>query len=83
MIHQDLEAMFIYTVTMGLVGILMAWVVTVLWVGLFAKSVGLGDFTWPKPAEGMWRALLISRFHVFPSPLVSNTRLTIPKKKGW
>jgi hypothetical protein len=30
MIHYDLEAMFMYTVTMGLVGILMAWVVAVL-----------------------------------------------------
>ncbi|KAM0550652.1 hypothetical protein ACHAPJ_008911 [Fusarium lateritium] len=30
MIHYDLDAMFMYTVTMGLVGLLMAWVVIVL-----------------------------------------------------
>ncbi|KAI1080285.1 hypothetical protein F5B20DRAFT_107016 [Whalleya microplaca] len=30
MIHYDLDAMFMYTVTMGLVGLLMAWVVLVL-----------------------------------------------------
>lgn len=30
MIHYDLDAMFLYTVTMGLVGILMAWEVAVL-----------------------------------------------------
>ncbi|KAF4983820.1 hypothetical protein FZEAL_857 [Fusarium zealandicum] len=30
MIHYELDAMFVYTVTMGLVGLLMAWVVIVL-----------------------------------------------------
>lgn len=30
MIHYNLDAMFFYTVTMGLVGLLMAWEVTVL-----------------------------------------------------
>lgn len=30
MIHYDLDAMFMYTVTMGLVGLLMAWIVIVL-----------------------------------------------------
>lgn len=30
MIHYDLDAMFMYTVTMGLVGLLMAWEVAVL-----------------------------------------------------
>jgi hypothetical protein len=30
MIHYDLDAMFIFTVTMGLVALLMAWVVIVL-----------------------------------------------------
>ncbi|KAI5925613.1 hypothetical protein F4810DRAFT_717939 [Camillea tinctor] len=30
MVHYDLDAMFIYTVTMGLVGLLMAWIVLVL-----------------------------------------------------
>jgi high-affinity Fe2+/Pb2+ permease len=30
MIHYGLDAMFIYTVTMGLVGLLMAWIVMVL-----------------------------------------------------
>jgi hypothetical protein len=30
MIHYDLDAMFFYTVTMGLVGLLMAWVVLLL-----------------------------------------------------
>jgi Protein of unknown function (Ytp1) len=30
MIHYDLDAMFMYTVTMGLVGVLMAWEITVL-----------------------------------------------------
>lgn len=30
MIHYDLDAMFFYTVTMGFVGLLMAWVVIVL-----------------------------------------------------
>lgn len=30
MIHYNLDAMFMYTVTMGLVGILMAWEVVVL-----------------------------------------------------
>ena len=30
MIHYDLDAMFFYTVTMGLVGVLMAWVIIVL-----------------------------------------------------
>lgn len=27
MIHYDLDAMFMYTVTMGFVGLLMAWVI--------------------------------------------------------
>lgn len=27
MIHYQLDAMFMYTVTMGLVGVLMAWVI--------------------------------------------------------
>ena len=27
MIHYNLDAMFMYTVTMGLVGLLMAWVI--------------------------------------------------------
>lgn len=30
MIHYGLDAMFMYTVTMGLVGLLMAWIVIVL-----------------------------------------------------
>jgi len=30
MIHYDLDAMFMYTVTMGFVGLLMAWVVLAL-----------------------------------------------------
>lgn len=30
MIHYELDAMFMYTVTMGLVGVLMAWELTVL-----------------------------------------------------
>jgi hypothetical protein len=30
MIHYDLDAMFMFTVTMGLVALLMAWVVIVL-----------------------------------------------------
>jgi hypothetical protein len=30
MIHYKLDAMFMYTVTMGLVALLMAWVVIVL-----------------------------------------------------
>lgn len=30
MINYDLDAMFMYTVTMGLVGLLMAWVVLLL-----------------------------------------------------
>lgn len=30
MIHYDLDAMFMYTVTMGFVGLLMAWEIIVL-----------------------------------------------------
>ncbi|KAI0002365.1 hypothetical protein F4779DRAFT_635236 [Xylariaceae sp. FL0662B] len=30
MIHYDLDAMFMYTVTMGLVGLLMAWIIVLL-----------------------------------------------------
>lgn len=30
MIHYDLDAMFMYTVTMGLVALLMAWVLVML-----------------------------------------------------
>jgi hypothetical protein len=30
MIHYQLDAMFMYTVTMGLVGMLMAWVIILL-----------------------------------------------------
>ncbi len=30
MIHYDLDAMFLYTATMGLVGVLMAWEIAVL-----------------------------------------------------
>lgn len=30
MIHYELDAMFMYTVTMGLVGLLMAWELVVL-----------------------------------------------------
>jgi hypothetical protein len=30
MIHYELDAMFMYTVTMGLVGLLMAWIVVVI-----------------------------------------------------
>lgn len=30
MIHYQLDAMFMYTVTMGLVGVLMAWVILMI-----------------------------------------------------
>ncbi len=30
MIHYHLDAMFLYTVTVGLVGLLMAWVILVI-----------------------------------------------------
>lgn len=30
MVHYDLDEMFVYTVTMGCVGMLMAWVIVVL-----------------------------------------------------
>ena len=30
MIHYDLDPMFMYTVTMGFVGMLMAWVITLI-----------------------------------------------------
>lgn len=30
MIHYQLDVMFMYTVTMGLVGLLMAWVIAVV-----------------------------------------------------
>ena len=30
MIHYQLDAMFMYTVTMGLVGLLMAWVILMI-----------------------------------------------------
>ena len=30
MIHYELDAMFMYTVTMGLVGMLMAWILVVI-----------------------------------------------------
>ncbi|KIL94460.1 hypothetical protein FAVG1_03024 [Fusarium avenaceum] len=42
MIHYDLDAMFMYTVTMGLVALLMAWVIIVLaikgWVVRFERG---------------------------------------------
>lgn len=39
MIHYDLDAMFMYTVTMGLVGLLMAWELVVLAIkGLATRS---------------------------------------------
>lgn len=39
MIHYELDAMFMYTVTMGLVGLLMAWEIIVLAIkGLAARS---------------------------------------------
>ena len=30
MIHYELDAMFMYTITMGLAGLLMAWIVFVI-----------------------------------------------------
>ncbi|KAF5677284.1 YTP1-like protein [Fusarium heterosporum] len=39
MVHYDLDAMFMYTVTMGLVGLLMAWVVIVLAVKGWAVQI--------------------------------------------
>ncbi|KAI1768418.1 hypothetical protein GGR53DRAFT_462386 [Hypoxylon sp. FL1150] len=45
MIHYDLDAMFMYTVTLGLVGLLMAWEVTVLalkgWAVRRERRVGM------------------------------------------
>lgn len=48
MIHYDLDAMFFYTVTMGFVGLLMAWVVTVLALKGWAvrREVGKARSTW-------------------------------------
>lgn len=43
MIHYDLDAMFLYTVTMGLVGMLMAWEITVLAVKGWAVRRELAD----------------------------------------
>lgn len=41
MIHYDLDAMFLYTVTMGLVGMLMAWELVVLAIKGFAVRAEL------------------------------------------
>ncbi|KAI1501549.1 hypothetical protein F5X99DRAFT_418457 [Biscogniauxia marginata] len=48
MIHYDLDAMFMYTVTMGLVGLLMAWIVLVLALKGWAvrKESGKSPKTW-------------------------------------
>lgn len=43
MIHYDLDAMLLYTVTMGLVCMLMAWEVTVLAVKGWAARRELAD----------------------------------------
>jgi hypothetical protein len=39
MIHYGLDAMFMYTVTMGLVGLLMAWIIIVLAVKGWAVRI--------------------------------------------
>lgn len=40
--HYDLDAMFMYTVTMGLVGVLMAWTVIVLAIKGWAVRKEIG-----------------------------------------
>lgn len=53
MIHYELDAMFFYTVTMGFVGLLMAWVVLVLALKGWAvrKELGKGHGTWNSAAR--------------------------------
>ncbi|KAI1635793.1 hypothetical protein F4809DRAFT_650972 [Biscogniauxia mediterranea] len=48
MVHYDLDAMFMYTVTMGLVALLMAWIVLVLALKGWAvrKESGKSPKTW-------------------------------------
>lgn len=50
MIHYDLDAMFFYTVTMGFVGILMAWVVLLLALKGWAVRKESGKYS------GAWNA---------------------------
>ncbi|OAA81905.1 putative domain YCR061W, C-terminal [Akanthomyces lecanii RCEF 1005] len=47
MIHYDLDAMFFYTITMGLVGLLMAWEITVLSIKGWAVRKELALSGWP------------------------------------
>ncbi|KAI8627507.1 hypothetical protein F5Y19DRAFT_465724 [Xylariaceae sp. FL1651] len=49
MVHYDLDAMFFYTVTMGLVGLLMAWVVLLLAFKGWAVRKELG------PSKRLWK----------------------------
>jgi len=48
MINHELDAMFMYTVTMGFVGLYMAWVVLVLAIKGWAvrRELGLGHRSW-------------------------------------
>ncbi|KAI0206016.1 hypothetical protein F4808DRAFT_455507 [Astrocystis sublimbata] len=47
MIHYDLDAMFFYTVTMGLVGLLMAWIVLLLaFKGWAVRKESNRSLTW-------------------------------------
>jgi hypothetical protein len=50
MVHYDLDAMFMYTVTMGFVGLLMAWVVLVLALKGWAVRKELGK------SHGAWNS---------------------------
>ncbi|ORY60726.1 uncharacterized protein BCR38DRAFT_348666 [Pseudomassariella vexata] len=49
MIHYNLDAMFFYTVTMGFVGLLMAWIVLVLALKGWAVRKEMGH-----PLQGSW-----------------------------
>jgi hypothetical protein len=54
MVHYDLDAMFFYTVTMGFVGLLMAWVVILLALKGWAvrKESGKPSGAWNTCARG-------------------------------
>jgi hypothetical protein len=45
MIHYDLDAMFIYTVTLGFVGLLMAWEITCMALKGWAVRKEAGHLT--------------------------------------
>jgi hypothetical protein len=63
MINYDLDAMFMYTVTMGVVGLLMAWdAIIIALKGWAVRKKRRTCFAWTDEAsDGLWTTMIVLR----------------------